>query len=100
LSGGERQRLAIARAVAQDPHLLLLDEPFGSLDDDLKRKMLALVREIHRSRSLTALYVTHIASEVPDLASRVAIMQEGRIAETLPVEAFQARRGQLPGCSA
>jgi ABC-type Fe3+/spermidine/putrescine transport system ATPase subunit len=93
LSGGEQQRVAIARAVAQEPRVLLLDEPFSSLDADLKQAMLALVREIHLSRGLTIIYVTHVAEDILGLAGRVAAMQDGRITETLSAEAFMQRQG-------
>jgi len=93
LSGGEQQRVAIARALAQDPRILLLDEPFSSLDADLKRIMLDLISEIHSSRNLATIYVTHVAEDVYDLADRVALMREGRIDETIPVEVFMNRNG-------
>jgi ABC-type Fe3+/spermidine/putrescine transport system ATPase subunit len=99
LSGGEQQRIAIARAMAQDPRILLLDEPFSGLDADLKSRMLDLVREIHLARNLTIVYVTHTAAEIPRLAGRVAMMRDGRITETLAVEAFMGRRQGALKCS-
>jgi ABC-type Fe3+/spermidine/putrescine transport system ATPase subunit len=97
LSGGEQQRVAIARALAQDPRILLLDEPFSSLDAELKNAMLDLVREIRLSRDLTILYVTHVASDIPALADRVAIMDACRITETLSTDAFLKRQGLVGG---
>lgn len=93
LSGGEQQRVAIARALAQEPRILLLDEPFSSLDAELKASMLTLIREIHRSRQLTIIYVTHVGADIPGLADRVAVMRDGQIVETLPAEAFTERQG-------
>lgn len=98
LSGGEQQRVAIARAMAQNPRILLLDEPFSSLDAGLKSRMLDLVREVRRNRGLTVLYVTHTADEVPRLATRVAMMRDGRITGTFPVEDFIEQQKETPVC--
>ncbi|MBT3294613.1 MAG: ABC transporter ATP-binding protein [Verrucomicrobia bacterium] len=93
LSGGEQQRLAIARAIAQAPDLLLLDEPFSSLDVDTKTEMLDLVRRIHAERKMTILYVTHMTAEVPALADRVACLEQGTIQETVSADVFADRYG-------
>jgi len=79
LSGGERQRLALARALARNPRLLLLDEPFSSLDPILRRTLSDTLAELHRERGLTTLYVSHYF-EAPVLrASRVALLRDGRL---------------------
>jgi len=79
LSGGERQRLALARAVAHDPKVLLLDEPFTSLDPLLRRSLADTLADLHRERGLTTIYVSHYF-EAPVLrASRVALLRDGRI---------------------
>lgn len=93
LSGGERQRLALARALASEPTLLLLDEPFSSLDAEVKGQMLELTREVQVARGVTAIYVTHVPDEVPGLAQRVARMSEGRIGETMTVGDFCTANG-------
>ena len=79
LSGGQQQRVALARAVAVKPRLLLLDEPFSSLDLDLRHAMQDLVRELHRKMSLTTLLVTHDIGEALLLSDRVAILSQGSI---------------------
>lgn len=80
LSGGQQQRVALARAAAVRPRLLLLDEPFSSLDLDLRHAMQDLVRELHRKMSLTTLLVTHDIGEALLLSDRVAILSQGHIA--------------------
>ena len=77
LSGGQRQRLAIARALANDPTLLLADEPTGSLDTEGSREIIELMRRLHAG-SQTILMVTH-NPEVAAAASRVVGMRDGRI---------------------
>jgi putative spermidine/putrescine transport system ATP-binding protein len=70
LSGGEQQRAALARALAPQPRLLLLDEPMSSLDADLKSELAAELGAVHRTLGLTTIYVTHDASETAALAQR------------------------------
>jgi len=79
LSGGEQQRVAIARCLAQEPEIFLLDEPTASLDWKAQADILELVREIHDSRNLTTLFVTHDLSCLPVACDRVVLMKEGRI---------------------
>jgi ABC-type Fe3+/spermidine/putrescine transport system ATPase subunit len=79
LSGGERQRLALARAVAHDPKVLLLDEPFTSLDPVLRRALADTLAEFHRERGLTTIYVSHYFEAPVIRASRVALLRESRI---------------------
>ena len=80
LSGGQRQRVGVARALAADPSLLLLDEPFGALDaltrDKLQKEFARLVREMGK----TAVFVTHDLHEAMTLGTRIALMDRGRIA--------------------
>jgi ABC-type cobalamin/Fe3+-siderophores transport system ATPase subunit len=79
LSGGEQQRVAIARCLAQEPELFLLDEPTASLDWKAQTDILELVRQIHDSRHLTTLFVTHDLSCLPVACDRVVLMKEGLI---------------------
>ncbi|SCK29248.1 ABC transporter ATP-binding protein [Vogesella sp. LIG4] len=81
LSGGERQRVALARALVCRPQLLLLDEPFSSLDTDLKQQLLADVAQHLAGLQVPALLVTHDRHEAFTLAQRVAILQHGRIVQ-------------------
>jgi len=79
LSGGEQQRVAIARCLAQEPELFLLDEPTASLDWKAQSGILELVKQIHDSRRLTSLFVTHDLSSLPLACDRVVLMKEGLI---------------------
>ncbi len=81
LSGGEQQRIALARALAPAPRVLLLDEPLGSLDRRLRDRLLEDLEELFERISLTALYVTHDQAEAFALGDRVAIMRAGRIVQ-------------------
>jgi thiamine transport system ATP-binding protein len=88
LSGGEKQRIAIARALVRDKPVLLLDEPFTALGPALRRNMLDLIREIQKERKLTVLMVTHQPEDAKYAASRIAFVQNGRIAHVLPTKQF------------
>jgi sulfate transport system ATP-binding protein len=79
LSGGERQRVAVARALAPEPRLLLLDEPFGALDSKVRKELRAELRWIHDATRITTVFVTHDQEEAMALADRVALMNAGRI---------------------
>jgi ABC-type Fe3+/spermidine/putrescine transport system ATPase subunit len=82
LSGGQQQRVCLARALAAKPDLLLLDEPFSSLDEQLRQQMRALVRELHESMGLTTLLVTHDQAEALMLSDVIAILFEGALVQT------------------
>jgi ABC-type cobalamin/Fe3+-siderophores transport system ATPase subunit len=87
LSGGEQQRVAIARCLAQEPELFLLDEPTASLDWRAKADILELVKLIHDLRHLTTLFVTHDLSSLPITCDRVVLMKGGLIwGEGVPAE--------------
>ena len=79
LSGGQRQRVAFARALAIEPQVLLLDEPFGALDAKVRKDLREWLRTIHRRTGLTTVFVTHDQAEAMDIADRVAILNGGRI---------------------
>lgn len=79
LSGGQQQRVAVARALAPEPPLILMDEPFSNLDIDLRERLVLDVREILRQRQTTTLFVTHDQEEAFIIGEHVAVMSEGRI---------------------
>jgi len=79
LSGGERQRVGVARALAVEPRLLLLDEPFGALDSKVRKELRGELRRIHDATGVTTILVTHDQDEAMALADRVALMKGGRI---------------------
>ena len=79
LSGGEQQRVAIARCLAQEPNIFLLDEPTASLDWKAQTEILELVKRIHDERHLTTLFVTHDLDALPHTCDRVVLMKDGLI---------------------
>lgn len=79
LSGGEQQRAALARALITQPRLLLLDEPFSSLDPELRVALRAELLELQRSLHMTTIYVTHHRDDAQALADRIVTMRDGRI---------------------
>lgn len=79
LSGGQMQRVALARALGAEPKLLLLDEPFASLDEDLRKEMGELVRRLHKENGITTVMITHDKEEAMELSDRLALMEEGEI---------------------
>ena len=81
LSGGQQQRVALARALAAKPKLLLLDEPFSALDENLREEMRALVLELRREFDMTVILVTHDRAEALSMSDRVALLFEGQIAQ-------------------
>ncbi|MNV12334.1 Sulfate/thiosulfate import ATP-binding protein CysA [compost metagenome] len=81
ISGGQRQRVALARALSVDPKVLLLDEPFGALDANVRRDLRRWLREIHSELGITTLFVTHDQEEALDLADRVVILKDGQIVQ-------------------
>jgi iron(III) transport system ATP-binding protein len=111
LSGGQQQRVALGRALAPEPALVLLDEPFSNLDAALRVRMRSEVRAILTSAAATAVFVTHDQEEALSLADRVAVMQAGRLIQVdapaelyaRPVDPFVATfvgdADSLPGSS-
>ena len=79
LSGGQRQRMALARALAVDPQVLLLDEPFGALDAKVREDLRAWLRRLHDEVHVTTVLVTHDQSEALDVSDRIAVLNKGRI---------------------
>jgi ABC-type Mn2+/Zn2+ transport system ATPase subunit len=78
LSGGERQKVSLARAILQEPDILLMDEPTAGLDIAVQREVLALINGIHRREAMTFLYVTHDFTMVPAAMRRVVLLDQGR----------------------
>jgi len=79
LSGGQRQRMALARALAVEPQVLLLDEPFGALDASVRKDLRQWLRRLHDEVHVTTIFVTHDQEEAMEVADRIAVMNRGRI---------------------
>ena len=79
LSGGQRQRIALARALAVEPKVLLLDEPFGALDAKVRKELRRWLRRLHDELHVTSLFVTHDQEEALEVADRVVLMNKGRL---------------------
>jgi ABC-type sugar transport system ATPase subunit len=82
LSGGERQRVALGRALAARPKVLVLDEPLSALDEDLRGDLAALLRRVQREHAITALHITHSRAEAEQLADVQFRMEDGRISQS------------------
>jgi sulfate/thiosulfate transport system ATP-binding protein len=79
LSGGQRQRMALARALAAEPSVLLLDEPFGALDARVRKELRMWLRRLHDDVHVTTIFVTHDQEEAMDVAEQIVVMNDGRI---------------------
>ena len=79
LSGGQRQRIALARALAVEPKVLLLDEPFGALDAKVRKELRRWLRRLHDEMHVTSVFVTHDQEEAMEVADRIVVMNQGRI---------------------
>jgi sulfate transport system ATP-binding protein len=84
LSGGQRQRIALARALAVEPKVLLLDEPFGALDAKVRKELRRWLRRLHDEMHITSVFVTHDQDEAMEVADRVVVMNLGRIEQDGP----------------
>jgi sulfate transport system ATP-binding protein len=118
LSGGQRQRIALARSLAVEPKVLLLDEPFGALDAKVRKELRRWLRRLHDEMHITSVFVTHDQDEAMEVADRVVVMNQGRIEQDGPpdevydhpatpfvlqflgdVNLFHGRFGHAPGGS-
>ena len=88
LSGGQRQRVGIARALAAQPDILLMDEPFGAVDEITRRQLQDEILRLHQERGITILFVTHDIEEALKLGTRVLVMEEGRATQFGPPSAL------------
>jgi sulfate transport system ATP-binding protein len=84
LSGGQRQRIALARALAVEPKVLLLDEPFGALDAQVRKELRRWLRRLHDTVHVTSVFVTHDQEEAMEVADRIVVMNQGRIEQDGP----------------
>ncbi len=97
LSGGMAQRVALGRALCREPELLLMDEPFGSLDAFNRRRLQSELIDIYLKKRLTILFVTHDVSEAALLGSQVMVMDAGRVHKLVPVPLDYPRNPSSPG---
>jgi len=90
LSGGQRQRIALARALAVEPRVLLLDEPFGALDAKVRKELRRWLRKLHDELHITSIFVTHDQEEALEVADRVVLMDHGRVEQVgTPEEVYR-----------
>jgi sulfate transport system ATP-binding protein len=90
LSGGQRQRIALARALAVEPKVLLLDEPFGALDAKVRKELRRWLRRLHDDLHVTSIFVTHDQEEALEVADRVVLMNKGRVEQVgTPEEVYE-----------
>jgi spermidine/putrescine transport system ATP-binding protein len=93
LSGGQAQRVAVARALVNEPQILLLDEPLSALDEKLRVHMQKELRSLHRELGLTFIYVTHDQEEALTMSDRIGVMNQGRIEQvSSPREIYEKPR--------
>jgi sulfate transport system ATP-binding protein len=91
LSGGQRQRMALARALAVEPSVLLLDEPFGALDANVREELRAWLRRLHEEMPVTTLFVTHDQEEAMELADQIVVISHGHVEQAgTPTELYDS----------
>jgi sulfate/thiosulfate transport system ATP-binding protein len=96
LSGGQLQRMALARALAVEPSVLLLDEPFGALDAQVRAELRAWLRRLHDEIHVTTIFVTHDQEEAMDVAEQIVLMNKGRIEQAgSPRELYESPRNEF-----
>jgi putative spermidine/putrescine transport system ATP-binding protein len=98
LSGGQQQRVALARGLVFDPDVVLLDEPLGALDKNLREQMQVEIKRIHREVGITMIYVTHDQTEAMTMSDRVAVFHDGRIEQVgSPLEVYNRPANRFVG---
>jgi putative spermidine/putrescine transport system ATP-binding protein len=98
LSGGQQQRVALARALVFNPDVLLLDEPLGALDKNLREQMQVELKRIHREVGITMVYVTHDQTEAMTMSDRIAVFRHGTLEQTAPpLEVYHRPRTRFVG---
>jgi len=96
LSGGQLQRMALARALAVQPSVLLLDEPFGALDAQVRAELREWLRRLHREIHVTTIFVTHDQEEAMEVAEQIVVMNHGRIEQAgTPTELYESPRNEF-----
>ncbi|ODQ01583.1 sulfate/molybdate ABC transporter ATP-binding protein [Salinivibrio sp. DV] len=96
LSGGQKQRIALARALATQPEILLLDEPFGALDAQVRKELRQWLRRLHDEMAFTSVFVTHDQDEALELSDRVVVMSNGQIEQVdSPVDLYAAPKSRF-----
>jgi len=91
LSGGQRQRVALARALAPEPRVLLLDEPFGSLDAKVRKNLAQWIRDLHKRIHVTGIFVTHDQDEAMEIADKIILINRGRVEQIgTPQEIYES----------
>jgi sulfate transport system ATP-binding protein len=96
LSGGQQQRMALARALAPAPKVLLLDEPFGALDAQVRAELREWLRRLHEEIHVTTIFVTHDQEEAMEVAEQIVVMNAGRIEQAgVPRELYEAPRNEF-----
>ena len=98
LSGGQQQRVALARGLVFDPDVLLLDEPLGALDKNLREQMQVEIKRIHREVGITMIYVTHDQTEAMTMSDRIAVFNDGRLEQIgSPLEVYNRPANRFVG---
>ena len=98
LSGGQQQRVALARGLVFDPDVLLLDEPLGALDKNLREQMQVEIKRIHREVGITMIYVTHDQTEAMTMSDRIAVFSNGRLEQIgSPLEVYNRPANRFVG---
>ena len=95
LSGGEQQRVALARTLVPSPRLVMLDEPLGALDRQIRGRLMSEIRQLLEERRVTALYVTHDLEEAVAVGQRLALMRSGKIVQTGTLDQLRSEPADL-----
>ena len=88
LSGGQQQRVGIARALAASPNILLMDEPFGAVDEITRKQLQKEIKDIHQKTGITIIFVTHDINEALTLGTKILVLDQGQIQQFAPPQAI------------